>query len=156
MATEKTLLDAINDLVTSKTFSLEAVGHIEDLRRKATSVQTRLDDTLIENNDLTRTNHKLQTDLELMRLERDTLRKTIEANNADVAKAKVDLIRAEGDRALASAAERWLRIVFAPSVLRESIYKSIPVRDPGGYTTTAQESGTVERRDEPDLNPPST
>lgn len=152
MADSSSLIAAIDKLVEEKTFNLEAVLAINELRKKAEALErekdalTRKVDQQLD--DLNKGNHEI--------IKRDSIigekTKEIEVFKAREQKAFEAIQHAAVAGGVAEAYKDALKTVFAPTVMRETVYKnkSVPVANPGGYISQGNESEntTIERRED--------
>lgn len=149
------LTKAIDKLVEEKTFNLEAVKAIYELRTKAVELEEanatarclteKLDKTL---SDRTSEIAQLKNSLDQMKVREVELIK----REVDAAKA---IYIAEREVAVAAAYRDAMKIVFAPNSTREKVIASVPAFIPptaggsSGYVSSASETRDTTREEGP-------
>jgi len=137
-ATEQTLTSYIDKVVHEKTFSLEAVQAINDIKEHATTLEVNLKN---RTNDLERRKWEInQHEAKIHSLE--TQVKDWQKREADLKAREVKITELEKDRAVAIAVQsnsmECMRMMLANRIVRENIQESIPLMQqapPGGYST---------------------
>jgi chromosome segregation ATPase len=121
------LLKQIDDLVASKTFNLDALDGIkqlkDDLQKQITEtewVAKKLKDETARCEELSKLNSWQGNKIA-------ALNKTIEDNEAAATKAREAIHEAEKHKAVAEAFKFSLETVFKPATVRETVYQSIPL-----------------------------
>ncbi len=159
MSNDKTLLDQIDDLVASKTFSLEALEGIKGLKDSLKKTLEDRDSLQRRYDGLYETNCKQSEELQRMtqRLNEhvralDAMREAVEKGNAAVWEKKIA-------EAGAAAYKDAMAMVFKPNAVRETVQRqvAIPVAghpggngmspSPGWVSTGNGESETITRED---------
>jgi regulator of replication initiation timing len=150
--TQQELLELIDKLVLGKTLSLEAIEQVQEVRRLAKDTQTRLEGVVRDNDKLRVENQQLRKIVSEHEKDQAALdAKVIEVVVKEKAADKA-MILAEADKKIADAAERFLRTVFAPNTIRETLMKTVPVvrsyaGGGGDYVTSETSSEHTDRRD---------
>jgi len=133
------LLTAIDRLVEEKTFNLDALEAIKDLRNKAQSledslavVRERADKFKIENIELRAEAELLQGRIDQYEAQASMLR--TRQQQADEA-----VFESEKHKAVAEAYKDAMEIVFRPHAVRERVHQNIPVP----FTTTSNGNGST-------------
>jgi len=147
------LTELLDELVTSKTFSLDAVSLVQQMKTEVQRLQA-------ENREqFERLQRKSAEELRLV--------EQLEATKSEVSKLRVSLdeskkeahaLRDLGQQGKEAKAElkgftEAMQMVFKPGVVRESFQKTVPVGVPGGHggagwVARESETGTVERSQE--------
>ena len=150
MADSSSLIAAIDKLVEEKTFGLDALTAIHDLRKKAEALQRDKETLERESNSkeqgIAKRDSAIREKGEAIALK--------DAEIAAYKKREQEAFDAIQKAAVAAAtAEAYkdaLKTVFAPAVFREQVYKSVPVFQPysggGGNMTTQPETSTIGTR----------
>jgi hypothetical protein len=130
---DNNLTTLINQLVEEKTFSLEAVEAIKEIRNKAEKLEienVRLNekiDTLIANNvDLAKRLRRSEESY-------NVASEKINFFEDQEKKAKHAIYEAEKHKAVADAFKEAMTIVFKPNSVRESITRTVPVVTKSNY-----------------------
>ena len=145
------LITAIDRLVEEKTFNLDALEAIKDLRDKASRLEATVE--LLEAQGK---KHKENTD-KLIK-ENNDLMDSWNKQNAKVAELEAReklaweaIYRAEKHEAVAEAYKDALRTVFKPHAVREQVIQNIPVplSSPGGagWVANHQQSSDIVKED---------
>jgi chromosome segregation ATPase len=140
--------EAIDEMVREKTFSLDALNAINDLKTKARIMEGALD---AAQKDVA----KAKEDARLMSERYSECNAEVNAfktREADLEKRERAIFEHEKASAVAQARSQAFGeafgMVFRNTVVRETVNKSVPVAGPGGVMLTGFEGGTVERTTE--------
>lgn len=148
------LTRAINEMVEKKTFSLDAVDAIKDLRAKAETLERRLEqrDSLVESQGATITAMTAKcNDLQIENAAFNARLAELEKREKAADKA---IYEAEKQTAVAQAWQAAMGMVFRPAAVRTEIQRQVakPVEGnpggnggypSGGFLATGQESETT-------------
>lgn len=149
------LIRAIDRLVEEKTFNLDALEAIKELRDKAAALEDQVDD-LIKRTD------KLRGEIREYEKSAAENNAHIEKQNTKIAaleaqekQAFESIFNAQKHEAVAEAYKDALRTVFRPHSVRETIARSFPIATTysngnGGHTQTVQsydQTDTIDRQD---------
>jgi len=138
------LTELIESLIEEKTFSLEGVKAIEEMRQKAAAQEARIEATANEIKEarleilsLETANSKLATAMALTEKREHDLAAREKAAFENEKKAAVST-------AESSAYKHAFEIVFRSNTVRETIHHSVPVarNQPGGYSNVEYHSET--------------
>jgi septal ring factor EnvC (AmiA/AmiB activator) len=149
------LIRAIDRLVEEKTFNLDALEAIKELRDKAAALEDQVDD-LIKRTDRLRgevREHEKSISEKNDRIEKQNTKiLELEAREKQAFEA---IYKAEMHSAVAEAYKDALRTVFRPHSVRETIARSFPIATTyangnGGHTQTVQSYDQTDRIDRED------
>lgn len=153
MSSNEQILQQIDALVASKTFSLDAVDTIKAIKDKLKitlnerdAVQAKYDDLLIKNSNA-------QNEIERQKSVIDALRTDLTAARALNDAGQKAIYEADKHKAVAEAWQGAMAMVFKPNAVRETVARSVPVAVPmnsNGYMGSVQmhpEGGSVTRED---------
>lgn len=148
------LLNAIDRLVEEKTFNLDALDAIKNLRNQAESLEERRDE-LVGMCERYRSEIKGLTD-RIAELEKQSasLTSTVAMHKEREQEADEAIYAAEKHRAVAEAYKDAMNIVFKPNAVRERVHQNIPVpmnysNNGNGYTNvvTYTQSSDITKED---------
>lgn len=132
--------ETIQQLLTEKTMSLEALPHIQNLKDTVTALEAKLRHTeeIVKSRDTTINN--LQSDYDVLRKERDVLK----AAETAMADREARVFELEKTAAVATAFKEAYRdamaIVFAPNAMRQRVVASSGNMSNNQYTTYNEDS----------------
>lgn len=149
------LLTAIDRLVEEKTFNLDALEAIKDLRDKAASLEANvelLEAQIEKHKNGTSALRKENLDLEAVVSQQNTKIAELEAREKTAFEA---IYKAEMHAAVADAYKDALRTVFKPHSVRETITRSVPIattysNGSGGHTQSVQSYEQTDKVDRED------
>ena len=158
MSADKSLLDQIDDLVASKTFNLDALEGIKQIKDslKATldSLHREQDMALVRTRDLTMERSKSEG----YAAEIATLKKQISDMHTASEDGKAARFEADKHKAVAEAWQGAMAMVFKPNFVRETVARNVAIPIPGhaggnglspmsGWVSNSAESETITRED---------
>lgn len=132
---DNSLTTLINDLVEQKTFSLEALSSIKELRDKATILENQneyLKDSIKSSEERIETLKQRLRESEEAHIVASAKINTLKEREK---KATESIYQAEKHKAVAEAYKDAMTIVFKPNVVREAVAKNVPVSGPVGFST---------------------
>jgi septal ring factor EnvC (AmiA/AmiB activator) len=141
----KEITDLVEKLVQDKTFSLDAVKAVDELKKKFEAVEKERDYFKTENTSNKQHVAELEKELRLWSDKAKELETQVGALKAEQDKAKASIYEAAMHRAVADAYKDAMQIVFKPNLVRETVAKSVPIAVSGGYPTNFCESATIDR-----------
>lgn len=127
MISKETLLQQIDDLVASKTFSLEAVDVITQIKGKLRAAIEDNEELKRRYDGLYETNGRQSDELLKLGKELEHLRAELAAAKALNDAGQKAIYEAEKHQAVAEAWQSALQTVFKPNTVRETVYQSIPI-----------------------------
>ena len=151
MSTNKSLLDQIDDLVASKTFNLDALEGIKQIKDslKATldSLHREQDMALVRTRDLTMERSKSEG----YAAEIVALKKQIADMHSAAEDGKAARYEADKHKAVAEAWQGAMAMVFKPNAVRETVQRNhsvwVPTSGGGGYPQTMVNEDKIVRED---------
>jgi hypothetical protein len=151
MSNDKTLLDQIDDLVASKTFNLDALEGIKQIKDslKATldSLHREQDMALVRTRDLTMERSKSEG----YAAEIVALKKQIADMHSAAEDGKTARFEADKHKAVAEAWQGAMAMVFKPNAVRESVQRNhtvmVPTGSGSGYPQAVQNQDHILRED---------
>jgi uncharacterized protein (DUF3084 family) len=141
----ESLQSAINDLVTSKLLSLEAVDIVNRIKANAAEVEASNTMLLDRNNALTAENAKVRSTNDALQ----TKVSAIDAREAAIVKREAAMFELEKAKAVAEARAETIRSCFDTVFRNFTVNKStldnvvVPSNIPGNYATQHQLSKTT-------------
>jgi chromosome segregation ATPase len=123
----KEITDLIEKLVKDKTFSLDAVKAVDELKQKFEAVERERDAHKAKLEEVDGKWQRDKSTLATRNEEITSLKSEVTALKAEQEKAKVAIYEAEMQRAVAYAYKDALYTVFKPNAVREVVQRSQPI-----------------------------
>jgi predicted nucleic acid-binding Zn-ribbon protein len=130
------LMKHIDQMVVDNTFSLDALDGIKKLKDGFAALERERDEA-IEKADLARKSYA-ETENELAKAQAEValLRAQVAEDNDTVNAARAAISNADKHAAVAAAYKDAMQIVFKPTVLRESVYRTTNGMTPSSENTS--------------------
>jgi len=136
------LMKHIDQMVVDNTFSLDALDGIKKLKDGFAELEHERDEAIAKADRAWKSYTEVNAQADEAQKEINILRAQIAENKSLVEEARAAIARADKHAAVAAAYKDAMQIVFKPTVVRESIYRSI------NGVTPSNESTTVTRESE--------
>lgn len=136
------LLKHIDQMVVDNTFSLDALDGIKKLKDGFAELEHERDEAIAKADRAWKSYAETENELAKAREEVALLRAQIAENNSLVEEARAAIARADKHAAVAAAYKDAMQIVFKPTVLRESVYRTT------NGTTPSSENTSITRESE--------
>jgi hypothetical protein len=129
------LMKHIDQMVVDNTFSLDALDGIKKLKDGFAELEHERDEAIAKADRAWKSYAETENELAKAREEVALLRAQIAENNSLVEEARAAIARADKQAAVAAAYKDAMQIVFKPTVVRESIYRSTNGMTPSSENT---------------------
>ena len=129
------LMKHIDQMVVDNTFSLDALEGIKKLKDGFAELEHERDEAIAKADRAWKSYAETENELAKAQAEVALLRAQIAENNSLVEEARAAIARADKQAAVAAAYKDAMQIVFKPTVVRESIYRSTNGMTPSSENT---------------------
>jgi len=130
------LLKHIDQMVVDNTFSLDALDGIKKLKDGFAELEHERDEAIAKADRAWKSYAETENELAKAQAEVALLRAQIAENNSLVEEARAAIARADKHAAVAAAYKDAMQIVFKPTVLRESVYRTTNGMTPSSENTS--------------------
>jgi len=130
------LLKHIDQMVVDNTFSLDALEGIKKLKDGFAELEHERDEAIAKADRAWKSYAETENELAKAQAEVALLRAQIAENNSIVEEARAAIARADKHAAVAAAYKDAMQIVFKPTVVRESVYRSTNGMTPSSENTS--------------------
>jgi len=130
------LMKHIDQMVVDNTFSLDALDGIKKLKDGFAELEHERDDAIAKADRAWKSYAETENELAKAQAEVALLRAQIAENNSLVEEARAAIARADKHAAVAAAYKDAMQIVFKPTVLRESVYRTTNGMTPSSENTS--------------------
>ena len=130
------LLKHIDQMVVDNTFSLDALDGIKKLKDGFAELEHERDEAIAKADRAWKSYAETENELAKAREEVALLRAQITENASLVKEARAAIARADKHAAVAAAYKDAMQIVFKPTVVRESVYRSTNGMTPSSENTS--------------------
>jgi hypothetical protein len=130
------LMKHIDQMVVDNTFSLDALDGIKKLKDGFAELEHERDEAIAKADRAWKSYAETENELAKAREEVALLRAQIAENNSIVEEARAAIARADKHAAVAAAYKDAMQIVFKPTVLRESVYRTTNGMTPSSENTS--------------------
>ena len=129
------LMKHIDQMVVDNTFSLDALDGIKKLKDGFAELEHERDEAIAKADRAWNSYHEAIAETNKAQAEVALLRAQIAENNSLVEEARAAIARADKQAAVAAAYKDAMQIVFKPTVLRESVYRTTNGMTPSSENT---------------------
>jgi hypothetical protein len=130
------LMKHIDQMVVDNTFSLDALEGIKKLKDGFAELEHERDEAIAKADRAWKSYAETENELAKAQAEVALLRAQIAENNSIVEEARAAIARADKHAAVAAAYKDAMQIVFKPTVVRESVYRSTNGMTPSSENTS--------------------
>jgi len=130
------LMKHIDQMVVDNTFSLDALDGIKKLKDGFAELEHERDEAIAKADRAWKSYAETENELAKAQAEVALLRAQIAENNSIVEEARAAIARADKHAAVAAAYKDAMQIVFKPTVLRESVYRTTNGMTPSSENTS--------------------
>jgi len=130
------LMKHIDQMVVDNTFSLDALDGIKKLKDGFAALERERDEAIEKADKSWKSYTEANAETNKAREEVALLRAQIAENNSIVEEARAAIARADKHAAVAAAYKDAMQIVFKPTVLRESVYRTTNGMTPSSENTS--------------------
>ena len=146
------ILKQIDQLVADKTFSLDALEGVKNIRDALIKAESKSEQLQKECDDHIKELTRLRAKIEEEQVKNASLNAKLGAMELTVAAGQEAIYTAQKHEAVANAWKEAMQTVFKPNTVRETVNRSIPIPiNPGNggasYVTTYGETTNVIRED---------
>lgn len=140
------ILKQLDELITSSTFSLEALDGIKAMRDKLVEAEANYSAQLERNEKLADELRDTRATLVKLREEIARLEAVVASNAHLVEQGRKAIAEADKQQAVAAAYRDAMQIVFKPNTMRETVQSAVPLSVPGNnYPLTVPITTSTER-----------
>jgi hypothetical protein len=129
------LMKHIDQMVVDNTFSLDALEGIKKLKDGFAELEHERDEAIAKADRAWKSYAETENELAKAQAEVALLRAQITENDSLVKEARAAIARADKHAAVAAAYKDAMQIVFKPTVLRESVYRTTNGMTPSSENT---------------------